>query len=215
MPAIRIPDDHVEGFLLLARLEETSFEQFQDKFFSLMPDGAVPSIESIQKSIETWEDETDRKMVVAVLGLFGFWASYQTEQTALLQDIQNAYEQQSEEKENSEKLIERLKQLLENGEALRCTFKALTLIRESEHLYSNSRILTDIRPVFNEDDAQLSGDYAVILHRLKLSWDEAEAGKEAYLTMTTTQLEELKNVIERAIDKDKNLRSIHTYQFID
>lgn len=85
--------------------------------------------------------------------------------------------------------------------------KAATLLTESERLFQDGRIITEIRPVFadNLDDRPSA---AIIVHTLRIKYDDAQGSKEFYVALKSTDVQELKETAQRALTKEQNLRRI-------
>jgi hypothetical protein len=86
--------------------------------------------------------------------------------------------------------------------------KAAGLQREGDHLYCDSRILSDLRPVFGKEVGRPAG--AVITHTLRLGYHEGAEGdhKELYVVLDSDDLESLIYTLNRAQAKDKALREL-------
>ncbi|MBN7559442.1 hypothetical protein [Mycobacteroides abscessus] len=95
--------------------------------------------------------------------------------------------------------------LLVKNNTLRRFAKALGLRNDYERITLDTRILTDIRPVF--EDAPDVGEIgaAIINHTVRFTYttgtSESSAVREAHFAMDTDDLEKLKAQIERAIAK--------------
>jgi hypothetical protein len=94
-----------------------------------------------------------------------------------------------------------------NVETLRIISKAARLQSDGEYLYCSSKILSDIRPVFNEDpDTRPAG--AVITHTLKIVYHAGANVEEFHIVLDSHELDELKEVINRACSKEKTIREL-------
>jgi len=103
---------------------------------------------------------------------------------------------------------ERLKKFL-SVEPLNRAAKATTLRYEHERTLCAVRILTDVRPVF--EDAKINRpDTAVIFHMLKLAYHESNEVREMFISLDENDLEELKEAIRRAELKYKSLKDLLT-----
>jgi hypothetical protein len=85
--------------------------------------------------------------------------------------------------------------------------KALSIATENERLYSEAKILSDIRPIFGDkvSEAPLG---AALLHSLRIAFAEDGQTKELFVTLDTRDLRELQECITRALEKDKTLRNL-------
>jgi hypothetical protein len=104
------------------------------------------------------------------------------------------------------KLRSRLEKLLDI-EAFKTIAKAGRLQRNGERLYCDSKILSDIRPVFGSaPTARPVG--AVVSHTLKVGYHEGSEHKEFYVILDLDDLEALNEVVTRALAKGKTLRDL-------
>jgi hypothetical protein len=103
-------------------------------------------------------------------------------------------------------LQSRLSQLL-STDAVSFRSKAVSVLREQNHAFCNSRILTDIRPVF-EVDLETAPSSAFIIHTLRISFHRAGSIDEFFVALDKDDLANLQEVVERAQKKDDNLRKV-------
>jgi hypothetical protein len=85
--------------------------------------------------------------------------------------------------------------------------KALDLQSEHERLFHSARVLTDLRPVFGNEEIT-SPTATLITHMLKLEYHE-ESGHEAlYVALDDGDIEQLIRVLSRAREKSESLRRL-------
>jgi hypothetical protein len=98
----------------------------------------------------------------------------------------------------------RLEQLFEI-EGLNIASKAFVLQLEYECRFHDARILTDARPVFGADVSE-APKAAILTHLLKLRYhDSSDDIKEIYIAMDSIDIAVLRDVLERARQKEKTL----------
>jgi hypothetical protein len=85
--------------------------------------------------------------------------------------------------------------------SVRATAKALDISGQSERVVSESRIISDIRPVFGDQIAEPL--HAVILHTLRLEC--IGEFQHQHFLLSSQALRELKDVVERALTKEAAL----------
>lgn len=90
---------------------------------------------------------------------------------------------------------------------LRFISKATRIQRDGERLYCESKILSDIRPVFHADPSVLPSS-AVITHTLKIIYHTGRGREEVHIVLDSNSLESLRNVINRAYEKDETLKEL-------
>ena len=83
------------------------------------------------------------------------------------------------------------------------TGRAASLISEHEHVFcaDNSRIISDVRPIFPAGDI-LKPVGAVIVHMLKLAYHQDKDTKEFFVALDTEDVRLLRDLLDRAIAKE-------------
>jgi|GEM_PF-1087354 hypothetical protein len=85
--------------------------------------------------------------------------------------------------------------------------KAFRLMPQHQHLFIRSELYSDIRPVFRPDNPTIRPSAAVIVHSLKIVYQEGMETKDFYLGLDDYEdLQELKATIDRAISKHECLK---------
>jgi len=93
-------------------------------------------------------------------------------------------------------------------ERLSITAKAGALSLEAEHSLMETRILTDIRPIFEPENPQAPPTGAVIIHTLKIAYRDDNQSKDFFVTLDTNGARELSEQLERANTKVESLKSV-------
>lgn len=98
-----------------------------------------------------------------------------------------------------------LTELLSLDQSLGLSAKAVDIQREHQRVYCDARVLTDLRPVFKDDvsEAPLAG---VIVHTLRISYHEGRRLEQLFVAMDREDLEELEDLVRRALAKEDSLR---------
>jgi len=89
------------------------------------------------------------------------------------------------------------------------SIKAKSLLIANFKNFSSAHIISDIRMVFDdENELSKSEQYAVIVHHLKITdFNEFNSGNETHFALDLSDLIKLKDVVNRAIEKDNLIRS--------
>jgi hypothetical protein len=103
-------------------------------------------------------------------------------------------------------LRDRLLKLFELKDSLRLTAKALEILTDAQHLFFTAKILTDIRPVFNEKGT--ATEAAVIIHNLAIHYGDGSDHKNFFVTLDTNDVKVLRAILDRADEKAKVLQAI-------
>jgi hypothetical protein len=92
-------------------------------------------------------------------------------------------------------------------DTLKTVAKAARLKRDGERLYCESKILSDIRPVF-QNDPTVPPVGAVLTHILKVGYHAGRDHLEFHVILDSDDLAALGDVVRRAEAKDKTLREL-------
>lgn len=89
---------------------------------------------------------------------------------------------------------------------------ALSLLYENENLFTNARILTDLRPVFHESKSEQAAvenpSGFLLTHTLKIGYQNINGDGEIFIALDSDDLETLLAAIGRAKDKAAILSTI-------
>jgi hypothetical protein len=91
---------------------------------------------------------------------------------------------------------------------LRVIARAAGLLFENEHSATQTRILTDIRPIFEQESPQAPPVGAVVVHTLKISYWADNEERSFFVALDTNDVRELSEQLERANLKADSLRSV-------
>lgn len=107
---------------------------------------------------------------------------------------------------DQEILKDRIIRIFESKKGLRITMKAAGVLTDQDHSFLSARILTDIRPVFN--DKGDSADAAVIVHNLIIHYGIDSDHKDFYVALDTSDIQSIREVLDRADEKAKSLQRL-------
>jgi hypothetical protein len=85
------------------------------------------------------------------------------------------------------------------------TAKANAIAGDSPRMYTVSKVISDLRPVFGED-ASAAPVGAVILHNLRITYGDGGREEQFFVDMDARDLRELEAQVQRALKKDTALR---------
>jgi hypothetical protein len=126
---------------------------------------------------------------------------------ALAQSLSEAFARNKED--ISENIIEQLKEnlliIFEHADHLKKTFKTNYLFSENNHIYRESSIMTDTRLLFN-DELENPPKCGVILHQLKIEYEEDDMRKTFFVSMDKDDITELAEVLQRALKKEEIIK---------
>jgi len=89
-------------------------------------------------------------------------------------------------------------------ESLASLGKALGLSGETERTFVGARILTDVRPIFDDGSSPRVEGF-VVINTLKIDFHEGREHGEVYIALDSADLESLRKRVERAQAKTASL----------
>ncbi len=209
MPEIFISEELVPGFKAIIKLPKKATQKIAD-YLSNSKIFNDPNIflSDLDKFIEKDLKIKESRSIVQAIGSF----------IDLLQD--DTCEKVSENLANSFKelhyndindkdlslLKNNLEVILSSAHNLEISIKAYRLTRESSNVYRKSKVLSDIRVVF-EKELDNKNRKAVLVHNLHLQYSNNSENKEFFVALDLEDLKEIKEKIDRAIRKDEIIKN--------
>lgn len=215
MNYIDIPESHLNGFRSLSLFSAEDYEKFKEIVSSIRFDGDKDIFDSLDLFIHALNPDY-KDAFRALTSVFLFHADSGEINKEFIEGFSASYSKKASPKKGSQTttLTNRVKDLFDSSRLLILSLKAAGLYQEAEHLFSQGRVLTDIRPLFNKNATEFSENYAIIMHRLKIEFNEEQGRKEIYLTMTRNQILELSETLARALDKERTIKSKTHFKFL-
>jgi hypothetical protein len=90
-----------------------------------------------------------------------------------------------------------------SGVALKA--KALSVATDCPRVFSTTKILSDVRPIFGDDPSKRPVG-AVVLHNLRITYAENGEEQNFFVQLDTRDLKSLQENVNRALAKDSALR---------
>lgn len=205
---MEISAKQVEDLKLIAVLSEeniSSICEAADQYH-----GDLTETESILDLIKPHSalDEASLKSISSAISglLFAYIASEQSDVEFIPQLLSSVIESEVTFDESELKSLEcNLFKLFSNVSLFRA-HKALSLFMENERLMVGARILTDIRPVFEQSTIDNILGYS-ISHTLKIAYRDSRSTGEFFVSLDSSDLQSLKKIIDREITKQETIRS--------
>lgn len=197
---IRVPARSMPTMNLLASMEPSARERLLSAFTS---EPIPTSVTDLRRRIEEALPESDepslqaRGVVAELFGLNSLATSHDYALSAIAEVI--AETEGLELSGSQEEFAEFFASLL-GAPAVRTISKAAALANEHERLLRSMRIVTDWTPIFDEPSSDPVG--GIVMHRLRLTyWNNTDDEEETEIALTTSQLQELAAVAQRAEEK--------------
>jgi len=204
MQKYRIPIAFISGFELISKLDIKIIESISN-IIQKSEFGATPKqlSEKIYSEVKDVSDVDAQNVLTTLFSLINLKDEADSSDDDFVQDVINSYAIQKEGTSEEEKINLRanLTKLLEIGNSISSTIKAHRLLGEHEKILVGSRILTDVRMVF-DDNIDSDIEYATIIHKLRLSYIENGETKNIFFALDINDLKHIKNSADRAIEKE-------------
>lgn len=208
MNNLNIPPKARPGFEAITKLSEEQLQQLSIAIRDI-PVGTIG--EKYQKYLrETLPDLPDIHLIGSALYSFCNFLALTPDKDVLdiIKSLAIAYysspEFKDSLKDNEEvsQFILHIATLAGSFGNLLITAKANQLLMDCPSVYIGSKIISDIRLVFN-DDIKSFNRHALILHQLEIVVSNDTQDKQYYVSLDYSNLIELKAVIERALEKNR------------
>jgi hypothetical protein len=210
MTVYAIPDMYQEGFRALASLSEAAFTRLA-KAAAATPPAVSPTMIVERLTAATGLDETELgEILPAVFSAAALRSQLAITPEELSESLATDALNLSARKVNG--LRQRLVTLLKT-DSIAITMRALDLIATGEKLFLAARILTDVRPVFPDEDgsgATLDPVGAIVLNTLRLEYLEAGQTRTINVSLDAEDISKLRVALDRADKKIRGLGGVIT-----
>jgi hypothetical protein len=200
---VRVPSDHRPAFQALAHLDDPSFESLASALDSPRPTLSLSTLrDRIRSSVAAGSGQIEPDLLMeALIGASSAttWIAGDRAETAhaIVASL-------GEEPSSFAGLVERLARLLESA-SLGHLAKGLDVLTEHERIYLKSRMLTDIRPVYEEEETGRPAGF-VLVHTLRLDVRIDGRARSVYVSMDESDLKQLSEVLNREVEKTDGIR---------
>jgi len=205
MGKLNLPVNFNEAFQVFMELSKEDLESIFEN--AGKTNSRITSLESLELLSESTGVEVSKLEILFNLFLNLISVSERSEDNSeeIIKNISQALESRDIEVKDS--LKTNLQKLFNNKNSkFYSKVKALLIASEASKIYAESQIITDFRPVFGEQvDKEFIG--GVVFHKLKLTFIESGDKREAFITLDSNDLTNLKNQIIRAEKKDKAIKN--------
>lgn len=214
MIRIQIPEKYHDGIKKIIALDSSVFENIITNLRKLKPSFHLEKLADTlalkvqQKGFEvTKYDLLDILNAVVSLSLLQSYSSLTIEELASHLGEALAKSKNFTDVTDDQKILfeARITHLLSINGALEVVAKVEELLFEYEHLFLRSRIITDIRPVFDSDLNKIPAG-ALIVHTLKLEYQQGNEEKKFYIALDTNDVKKLREQLDRADQKAESLK---------
>ena len=212
MAKYRFPESTIIGFETICKLSSIQVDsvaaELNSSQFGLDADKVVESLKT-KSDLQVLTHEQLLSTVKTVYSLLRIDYNSDDEKQKKIDDLINSVtEQISNEDSDIDTgiLKDHLNRFLSISGKTKQTIKGFQLLQDNQKNIIDSKINTDIRLVFDEDIDNTKVENAVIIHNLVLEYIENNEIKELFFSLNTNDLIDLKETVQRAIQKESVLR---------
>ena len=101
-------------------------------------------------------------------------------------------------------LTDRLTKIFASDHTLALIEKVVTVLTDHTHVYISSKILTDARPIFDDDVTKIEG--IAITHTLRIHFEHNQKHEDFYVALDTLDVQNLMHTLDRAERKAELLK---------
>lgn len=196
--------DAIQGLKPLSTISVEAFREFLSAL-----DATVPVSMSIEDDLKRFSSSTpnlqslsdDERVALssAIIGAHFIRSSPGMTEAEFLADIRDSAINAGYQEDAVTKLVSNVSDAI-SSQVLRASIKAWALSSEQERLYLSSRILTDVRPIFGDDDCnQLLA--SVMIHTLKITTRADGRPQSVFVALDNDDIVELRSALDRALSK--------------
>lgn len=204
MRRIRIPENHIPGIEHLSLLDEKDIQLV----YSLLK--KTTSGMGRRTFLELFHQETkfdnNQKVAESIFSIFGLLTNKGISKKDLAKDVTMSFVEYADidDKDQIDRLEDRIHQILNLGNNLKVTFDAQKIVLEGNKVLSNSDISSDVRLIFdsNQPTEKQNG---LLLY--KLSLDVIGEDDSLILTLDVEDLKKLKSQIELSISEGEEIQN--------
>ena len=198
---VAIPEQLTVGFRVLARMDSAEFELVQEALSS-KAFSAAELVSAISSNVRSAQGSA-KQIVQALVGGLAFERASGSGPHAAAHLIAGSDAFSPEEQAQ---LGPRLAQIFQADTSLQIVASATDLLMDANNVYLGSRIITDLRPVHPQTNADRiePAVAAFIMHSLRLDYRNSGRSESIYMVLNDAELREVRSVIDRALDKSRH-----------
>jgi hypothetical protein len=212
MPEMRIPKSGQIAFRELLDLNDGQFDLLVDAITKTAPAGSTDVFwHRVAEKVPAIKRDIVERIVDELFSLNYARDNWGVSEADFAKMASDAAASQSSKKspmtdEQKNLLAARLTRLLEIKASLSITSKALDVLTDADRIFYSAKILTDVRPVFDDEGERIEA--AVIIHNLRIHFGQDSDHRDFFVVLDTNDIKELRTVLDRADKKAESLQKL-------
>jgi hypothetical protein len=203
MKTLRIPQQYQSGINLIIKIDEILFNKLLNAITEVNPFVNIDSIVlELSAQIEEISIHDLEEIVRAIRSIYSLRTQENLKNSEIIIGLSNSLSQDDAFSElSSEELAsfeQRMNKILEIDGSISISSKAMSLLQEYDSMFLNSRIVTDIRPVFKTETKEgIAG--ALVVHTLRISYQDASGSQEFYVALDANDVKKLLEQLSQSL----------------
>jgi hypothetical protein len=209
--AFRVPKRHHTGLAKFLNLGDEPFESListlEDLPFTLQ---FMEPLRRAIKSLDGIPPGDASTIADALVSLFAAWSSSDRARADFVADVvTNITESSSDEfaelRQSKDSMQTRLTRLFDTPSLTRAV-KAEGFIFEFDNVFSSVRVLTDVRPIFDEDRETAEPQALMVVHNLRVHYHRGDKHEDFFVSLDSKDLKKFVEVVGRAQSRAEALK---------
>lgn len=198
MSAATVPDVYVSVLVRLHEITEDQFGALLEATEAIGRPSGVSAYLDLAHETAGIERSEAAILVETLLSMMAYGEDQGHDLDEMIRGV-SASEQLGLADSDSERLAARIMGLIQHG-PIQMLQKGAALALQHDRLFLDAQIITDVRPVFG-DDVEEGMAAAVLTHSLRIDFVQAGRNESFYVTLDPLDLENMHQVVGRAINK--------------
>lgn len=215
-----IPPQIRPGFEALISLSDDEVKILEEIISAVKLGDGVKTVSEVHfGKIKSLEKETFRKMISSLFSIANIYTESKDTVEKFSEDFSSSFKEEFPDANanSAEKLGAVLRKILPAYRTIRLTSKAKDLLMDNVNNFSEGRIISDIRIVFDDEKKADKKQCAVLVHQLNIRHFTIDGKRQMFqVSLDSSDLKKLKRTIEWALEKDEIIRKTsHEFEFVD
>ena len=209
MEVDKVPERHREAIQELATLDHTRAKRFVEALKKADPALLLSDVAAAVAKETGLEEASVRRFLMMLGGMSRAIAAAGVSSQQFVASLGQSVAPGRPPAERAQ--VTKLLLAALGSRAVQVSSKALSVMTDNERMFCRARVLSDLRPVFADDDLEPSA--AVVVHSLRISFHEhsdSESTSDVFIALDVDQLRDLRRVVDRAIAKHEKIESLAT-----
>jgi len=212
MKSFKIPQQYQFGITLIIKIDEPLFNRLLSAITEVHPFVDIDSLVlEISPKIEEVSINDLQEILKAIHSIYSLRIQGNLKNTEIITGLINAVSSDDTFSQlSAEELAhfeQRLTKLLAIDGSISISSQSLILLQEYDSIFLNSRIITDVRPIFKaETKEEIAG--ALVVHTLKIAYQDASGSKEFYVALDSSDVKKLQEQLSQSLIEAKVIQAM-------